>query len=55
MPLRIDVTEIVRYLKQHPRGDYGIALKAGSGSDLGVSYSTGSSGGVAPKLELYFW
>jgi hypothetical protein len=53
MPLRVDVTSIVRYLAEHRRDDHGIALKAGGGSAVGASFATGASGGNAPRLELY--
>ena len=52
MPLRIDVTEIVRYFAANERSDHGFALRAGSG-ELGASFATGASGGAAPRLELY--
>jgi len=51
--LRIDVTEIVRYLKEHPRSDRGLALKAPAMDAAGASFSSGSSGGEGPRLELY--
>ncbi len=53
MPLRVDVTAIVLHLWEHPENDHGIALTAGGGSDVGVSFATGASGGSAPRLELY--
>lgn len=53
MPLRVDVTEIVRYYKQHERSDHGFALRASGSSDVGASFATGSIGGTAPRLELY--
>src|SRR6185436_17877799 len=51
--LRVDVTEIARFLKQHRTSDYGIALKASRSGAHGASYATGASGGRAPRLELY--
>ena len=51
--LRIDVTEIVRYLAAHPESDRGIALVASSGDGYGASFSTGAGGGRAPRLEVY--
>jgi hypothetical protein len=53
MPLRVDVTSIVRYFAQHPRSDRGIVLKAGGSGALGASFATGAAGGNAPRLELY--
>jgi hypothetical protein len=52
-PLRIDVTEIVSYLREHTESDFGIALKSGSGEHGGASFATGASGGRAPRLEVY--
>ena len=52
--LRVDVTPIVRYWQEHPRGNRGLALKARGDGAHGASYATGSSGGVGPRLELYF-
>jgi hypothetical protein len=51
--LRVDVTEIARFLKQHRTSDHGIALKASRSATHGASYATGVSGGRAPRLELY--
>jgi hypothetical protein len=52
--LRIEVTELVHYLQQHPYGDHGLALKAPGDRPHGASYATGAGGGVGPRLELYF-
>ncbi len=52
-PLRIDVTEIVRFLVEHPRADQGIAVVATAGEGHGASYLTGAAGGAAPRLEIY--
>lgn len=51
--LRIDVTAIVDYLRRHPENDFGIALRSEDQSQSGSSYSTGASGGRAPRLEVY--
>jgi hypothetical protein len=51
--LRIDVTEIIRYLQDHPYGDHGIALKAAGDGCQGATFATGAGGGVGPRLELY--
>lgn len=51
--LRIDVTEIVSYLHAHPDSDHGIALKCRASAGGGASYATGTSGGRAPRLEVY--
>ena len=52
-PLRIDVTEIVRYLAKNPANDHGIALRASPGESAGASFATGSAGGRSPRLEIY--
>jgi hypothetical protein len=51
--LRIDVSELVRFAAQNPERDFGIAV-IGSGSEgPGQSFSSGLSGGQAPRLEVY--
>lgn len=52
-PLRIEVTHLVNYLREHPEHDYGLALRAGAVHDTGVSYATGVAGGSAPRIEVY--
>jgi hypothetical protein len=52
-PLRVEVTRLVKYLRQHPRQDHGIALRAAAGGAAGVSYATGVAGGNAPRIEIY--
>jgi len=51
--LRIDVTDIVRYQTEHPRGNHGLALKADGDGPHGASFATGSGDGRGPRLELY--
>lgn len=51
--LRIDVTQIVSYLRDHPESNHGIALKCRDSAGGGASYATGASGGRAPRLEVY--
>lgn len=53
LPLRVDVTAIVAHFAEHERGYHGLALRSGGGDDVGASFATGASGGVAPRLELY--
>jgi hypothetical protein len=53
LPLRIDVTALFAYFAEHPSSDHGIALKASAGDDAGSSFALGTSGGSAPRLELY--
>ncbi len=52
-PLRVDVTHLVRYLKEHPRRDHGLAIRSAALQGTGVSYATGASGGRAPRIEVY--
>jgi hypothetical protein len=51
--LRVDVTEIVRWLDEHPQSDRGVALAADSQAGHGASFATGAAGGNGPRLELY--
>jgi hypothetical protein len=51
--LRIDVTDIERFVTQPGRENWGIALEASAGDGLGVTYSTGAYAAPAPRLELY--
>jgi hypothetical protein len=53
LPVRIDVTEIVRYWAQHPEADFGFALRAGEEGLFGITLSTGVDGGSAPRLDVY--
>lgn len=52
-PLRIEVTDLVKYLREHPAHDYGLALRASAAHATGVSYATGVAGGSAPRIEVY--
>ena len=52
-PLRIEVTQLVNYLREHPNQDYGVALRASAVHDTGVPYATGVAGGSAPRIEVY--
>lgn len=52
-PLRIEVTQLVNYLREHPEHDHGVALRAAAVHDTGVSYATGVAGGSAPRIEVY--
>jgi len=52
-PLRVEVTQLVNYLREHPEHDYGVALRASAVHDTGVSYATGVAGGSAPRIEVY--
>jgi hypothetical protein len=53
-PLRIDVSELLRFATENPELDHGIALIASGGSGAGATFSTGMDGGAAPRLEVYF-
>ena len=56
--LRIDVTELVRYLDdptlQGSGRDHGLALTAAAGAGHGASFATGAGPGRGPRLEIYF-
>lgn len=52
-PLRVDVTQLVRFLKRFPEKDHGLAVRAGGHDAAGVSYATGVAGGRAPRIEVY--
>jgi hypothetical protein len=51
--LRVDITDLLRFAANNPDLDEGLALIARSGTGHGASFSTGMSGGVAPRLEVY--
>lgn len=53
LPVRVDVTEIVRYFAQHPSADHGFVVRAGERSGAGITLSTGVDGGAAPRLDVY--
>jgi hypothetical protein len=52
--VRIDVSELVRFLAHNPERDFGMALLASGGAGHGVSLATGVSGGRAPRLEVLY-
>lgn len=52
--LRIDVTDIERFVAAPGRHDWGIVLQAAAGDGFGATYSTGVHGAPAPRLELYY-
>ena len=51
--LRINITELLRFAANNPDLDEGLALIAPSGTGHGATFSTGMSGGAAPRLEVY--
>lgn len=53
LPVRVDVTEIVRFWAEHPDRDYGLGVRASRTTDVGVSLATGVAGGAAPRLDVY--
>jgi hypothetical protein len=53
LPLRMDVTRVIRYLMAHPRADHGLALRAPAGRGAGVRLASGMGGGHPPRLEIY--
>jgi hypothetical protein len=52
-PLRIDVTELLRFAANNPGLDHGLALIASGGAAQGATFATGMSGDAAPHLEIY--
>lgn len=53
LPVRIDVTPLVRdWVKRKP-DDFGIALLAHGDDVYGTAFSTGVSRGAGPRLEVY--
>jgi hypothetical protein len=53
MPVRIDVTELLRFFADHPAQDFGLVLRARSAGGAGVTLSTGVGGGPPPRLDVY--
>jgi hypothetical protein len=53
MAVRLDVTEIVRYLARNPERDHGFAVRAGRDVQKGLTISTGLGGAPAPRLDVY--
>jgi hypothetical protein len=53
MPLRIDVTTLVRDWAKRRKDDHGIAILAPGDDAVGAAYSMGVSQGAGPRLEVY--
>jgi hypothetical protein len=53
LPVRIDVTALVRYLARNPAPSHGIALRATHPDPPGIALSTGLAGTIPPRLEIY--
>jgi hypothetical protein len=53
LPVRVDVTELVRFWAAHPERDFGLGVRANGTSELGVALATGLDGGMAPRLDVY--
>jgi hypothetical protein len=53
VPLRIDVTAIVRDWARRRPDEHGIALLAPGDDPVGAAYSMGISEGAGPRLEVY--
>ncbi len=54
LPLRIDVTQLVRRWLANQTTTHGILLKSSSGAGQPQVYATGLGAGRAPVLEVYF-
>lgn len=53
LPVRVDVTELLRFAQAHPDQHHGLVLRAGETSPQGVVLATGLDGGAPPRLEVY--
>jgi hypothetical protein len=53
VPLRVDVTPLVRQWGQRANRDHGIALLSHGDDAYGTVVSTGASRGAGPRLEVY--
>lgn len=53
VPIRIDVTPLVRAWGRRDASDHGIAIMAQGQDAFGASVSTGLGGGIGPRLEVY--
>jgi hypothetical protein len=53
VPVRIDVTSVVRDWAKHLRDNHGLALFAEGDDAVGTAYSMGISLGKGPRLEVY--
>jgi hypothetical protein len=53
VPLRVDVTSLVKDWGRRDDGDHGIALLARGDDAYGAVVSTGLSQGNGPRLEVY--
>ncbi len=52
--IRVDVTEVARFLAQYPDKDFGVAVRAEQETEVGLTLATGVDGGRAPSLDVYF-
>jgi hypothetical protein len=52
-PLRIEITDLLRFMAEHPALDYGMAVIARGGGGHGASFATGMSEGAGPRLDVY--
>jgi hypothetical protein len=53
LPVRIDVTAIVRYLGRNPDAEPAFAVRARREVPPGLTLGSGLDGGKPPRLELY--
>jgi hypothetical protein len=52
-PVRIDVTELLRFFAAHPAQDHGFLVRATSRAETGITFATGADGGLPPRLDVY--
>ncbi|MGC4086477.1 MAG: hypothetical protein QM756_01010 [Polyangiaceae bacterium] len=51
-PLRVDVTELLRFFTEHPALDHGFVVRAAEGQGS-LTLATGVDGGLPPRLDVY--
>lgn len=54
VPIRVDVTDLLDFVADHPNRDHGFAIRALEATGPGLTLNTGVAGGVPPRLDLYF-
>lgn len=54
LPVRFDVTPLIRFVNERPDRDYGLVLRALSDTGPGITLDTGLGAGIPPRLEIYF-
>lgn len=55
LPIRIDVTALVRHFAHSPADSHGLAVRATRAASPGIAVSTGLAGTPPPRLEVYVY